>query len=394
MAVALLRDPCRSARQPPRDHARTLNALGTVTPLATVTVRPQVNGTIVKFNFQEGQTVKAGDVLAEIDPRPLPGRRRSGRGASSTATAHRLPTPSSTCTAISRWRRAEAPSRRRRTCHASRPGEAGSGVVTVDEGNLATANLNLKYAKVTSPVTGRAGMRQVDIGNLVQAGQANGIVVVTQIAADVGGVHLAGRRYRASAETRNCTAARSLPSRLMTGQSRVIAQGTLSAVDSEIDTTTGTVKLRAMFDNSDNALFPNQFVNVRLLVNTLARPALVPTPAIQRGAGGSYVFVVSPDKTVRMRGVTTGATDGTATMSPFVKGLQPGDTVVVDGADRLRDGDEVTIPKGPWVASPIPAPRLPVRALPVPRRQSPPRALRGHHQAILRRRHAESTARR
>jgi multidrug efflux system membrane fusion protein len=185
-------------------------------------------------------------------------------------------------------------------------------------------------------------MRQVDLGNLVEAGQTNGIVVVTQmqpmsivfslpednVSQVMQQLHNA-QKLAVTAYDRN--------------QAQVIAHGTLSAVDSEIDTTTGTVKLRANFDNSDNALFPNQFVNVRLLVNTLHDQTLVPAPAIQRGAGGSYVFIVSPDKTAHMRGVTTGATDGTHVA--IVKGLQPGDTVVIDGADRLRDGDDVTIPK-------------------------------------------------
>jgi multidrug efflux system membrane fusion protein len=322
------------------DMPITFNALGTVTPLATVTVRPQVSGAIVKFDFQEGQMVKAGDVLAEIDPRAFQAAVESANGAldrdrAALANAiidlHRYQSLASQ-NAISAQQVATQAALARQD----------QGVVSADEGNLAAANLNLKYAKVISPVTGRAGMRQVDLGNLVEAGQTNGIVVVTQmqpmsivfslpednVSQVMQQLHNA-QKLAVTAYDRN--------------QAQVIAHGTLSAVDSEIDTTTGTVKLRANFDNSDNALFPNQFVNVRLLVNTLHDQTLVPAPAIQRGAGGSYVFIVSPDKTAHMRGVTTGATDGTHVA--IVKGLQPGDTVVIDGADRLRDGDDVTIPK-------------------------------------------------
>lgn len=322
------------------DMPISFNALGTVTPLATVTVRPQVNGTIVKFDFQEGQMVKAGDALAEIDPRPFQAAAEAAKGALDRDRA----ALANAIIDLNRYQSLAAQNAISSQQVATQAAlvKQDQGVVTQDEGNLATANLNLKYAKVTSPVTGRAGIRQVDIGNLVEAGQTNGIVVVTQmqpmsvvfslpednVDQVLNQLHQ-GHKLAVTAYDRN--------------QQHVIAQGTLSAVDSEIDTTTGTVKLRAMFDNSDGALFPNQFVNVQLLVNTLHDQTLVPAPAIQRGAGGSYVFVVSPDKTVHMRGVTAGATDGAHVA--IVKGLQPGDTVVVDGADRLRDGDEVTIPK-------------------------------------------------
>jgi multidrug efflux system membrane fusion protein len=322
------------------DMPITFNALGTVTPLATVTVRPQVSGAIVKFDFQEGQMVKAGDVLAEIDPRTFQAAVEAAKGAIDRDRA-------SLANAIIDLHRYQSLAAQNAISAQQVATQAAlvkqdQGVVIADQGNLDTAILNLKYAKVTSPVTGRVGIRQVDIGNLVEAGQTSGIVVVTQMQPmsvefslpedDVEQVMnqiRRGQKLAVTAYDRN--------------QIRVIAQGTLSAVDSQIDPTTGTVKLRALFDNSDNALFPNQFVNVRLLVNTLHDQTVVATPAIQRGAGGSYVFVVSPDKTVHMRGVTTGATDGTRIA--IVKGLQPGDTVVVDGADRLRDGDEVMIPK-------------------------------------------------
>jgi len=332
--------PVGVAKATQGDMPVTLNALGTVTPIATVTVRPQVSGAIIRFNFEEGQIVKAGAVLAEIDPRPHQAAVDSAKGA------------------LDRDRAALANANidlRRYQALAATNAISGQqvatqgalvkqdeGTVKLDEGNLAAAAVNLKYATITSPVTGRAGIRQMDLGNLVQAGQTSGIVVVTQMQPMSVVFSLPednvdqilsqlrnGATLTATAFDRN--------------QTKVIATGKLTAVDSAIDPTTGTVKLRAIFDNSDNALFPNQFVNVRLLVNTLHDQTLVPVAAIQRGGEGTYVFVVSPDKTVNMRAVTLGPSD--ANRVAISKGLRPGDTVVVDGADRLKDGAQVTIPK-------------------------------------------------
>lgn len=322
------------------DMPVTLNALGTVTPIATVTVRPQVSGAIIRFNFTEGQVVKAGDVLAEIDPRPYQAAYDSAKGALDRDRA-------ALANANIDLRRYQALAATNAISGQQVATQAAlvkqdEGTVKLDEGNLAAAAVNLKYCTITSPVTGRAGIRQMDIGNLVQVGQANGIVVVTQMQPMSVVFSLPednvdqilnqlrnGATLTATAFDRN--------------QTKVIAIGKLAAVDSAIDPTTGTVKLRAMFDNSDNMLFPNQFVNVRLLVNTLHGQTLVPIAAIQRGSEGTYVFVVSPDKTVSMRAVTLGPSD--ANRVAITKGLRPGDTVVVDGADRLKDGAEVTIPK-------------------------------------------------
>jgi multidrug efflux system membrane fusion protein len=317
----------------------TLDALGTVTPLATVTVRPQVSGNIIKFDFQEGQFVKAGDVLAEIDPRPFKAALDQAKGTLDKDRA-------ALANAIvdeRRYRALVATKSVSDQVYATQVALVGQdrGVVKSDEGNVEAAALNLTYCRITSPVDGRVGIRQVDIGNLVQAGQTNGIVVVTQIQPmsvvfslpedDIDQVTArmnAGATLTADAYDR--------------AQTQKLASGTLSAVDSQIDTTTGTVKLRAMFDNADNALFPQQFVNIRLLVDTLQNQTLVPAAAIQRGSQGAYVYVVLPDKTVAMRTVTLGPTDGTNVA--IAGGLKAGDTVVVDGADRLRDGSEVTIP--------------------------------------------------
>jgi multidrug efflux system membrane fusion protein len=317
----------------------TLNALGTVTPLATVTVRPQVSGPIVKFDFEEGQLVKTGDVLAEIDPRPFQAALDEAKGTLAKDRA----ALANAILDVHRYQSLYAQKATSQQVLATQQAlvKQDQGVVTSDEAAVETADLNLQYSKVTSPVNGRAGIRQVDVGNLVQAGQTNGIVVVTQlqpmsvvfslpednieqITARMNG----GATLEADAYDR--------------AQTKKIATGKLSAIDSQIDPTTGTVKLRAMFDNTDNALFPQQFVNIRLLVNTLQNQTLIPVAAIQRGAQGAFVFVVAPDKTVEMRAITLGASDATNTV--VTKGLKPGDTIVVDGADRLRDGAEVTLP--------------------------------------------------
>jgi multidrug efflux system membrane fusion protein len=320
----------------------TLDALGTVTPLATVTVRPQVSGPVMKFNFTEGQMVKKGDVLAEIDPRPFQAALAQARGQLNRDQAALANAKTDLSRYQSLWDQKAISQQQLATQRATV--KQDEGVVASDQGNVDAAALNLGYTKVVSPIDGRAGIRQVDVGNLVQAGQANGIVTVTQIEpmsvifsipednidrimARMNG----GAMLQADAFDRT--------------QTRKLASGTLSAVDSTIDTTTGTVKLRAMFDNADNELFPNQFVNIHLLIDTLRGQTLVPTAAIQRGAQGTFVFIVNPDKTVAMRSVTTGATDGTHTV--IGKGLKPGDTIVVDGADRLSEGSLVEIPAAP-----------------------------------------------
>jgi multidrug efflux system membrane fusion protein len=340
--------PVGVSRATQGDMPVTLNALGTVTPIATVTVRPQVSGAIVKFNFTEGQMVKAGTVLVEIDPRPYQAAYDSAKGALDRDRA-------ALANANIDLRRYQALAATNAISGQQVATQAAlvkqdQGTVTLDEGNLAAAAVNLKYCTITSPVTGRAGIRQMDIGNLAQAGQVNGIVVITQMqpmsvvfSLPEDNVDQILNQLRSGA-TLSATA-------LDRNQTRTIATGKLTAVDSAIDPTTGTVKLRAVFDNSYNALFPNQFVNVRLLVNTLHDQTLVPAAAIQRGAEGTYVFVVSPDKTVSMRAVALGPSDSTRVA--ITKGLRPDDTVVVDGADRLKDGGEVSIPK---VAGTISAP--------------------------------------
>lgn len=331
----------------------TLNALGTVTPLATVTVRPQVSGPVVKFNFTEGQMVKKGDVLAEIDPRPFRAALRQAQGQLDRDRATLANAKADLARYQNLWDQKAISQQQLATQRAAV--KQDEGVLASDQGNVEAAALNLSYTKVISPVDGRAGIRQVDVGNLVQAGQANGIVTVTQInpmsvlfAIPEDSIDRIMARMNSGASLQAEAYDRA--------QTKKLATGTLAAVDSTIDTTTGTVKLRAMFDNSNNELFPNQFVNIHLLIDTLENQTLAPTAAIQRGAQGTFVFIVNPDKTVAMRSVTTGATDGEHTV--ITKGLKAGDTIVVDGADRLSDGSLIEIPAAPNanIAKPSEAP--------------------------------------
>jgi len=327
-----------------------LPALGTVTPLATVTVRPQVSGQILRIDLQEGANVKAGDLLAEIDPRPFRASLDQAKGQLARDEA-------GLANARVDLGRLQALYASRATSQQALATQAAlvkqdEGVVMSDRANVETAAINLGYTRIAAPVAGRVGIRQVDPGNFVSAGQATGIVVVTQLEpmsviftmpedniGDVMARLRSGAVLPVDAYDRN--------------QTTKLASGTLAAVDSQVDTTTGTVKLRALFDNQDGALFPNQFVNVRLLVNTLRNRTVVPASAVQRGTDGAFVFVIKPDHTVAIRTVMVGPQQDDRVL--ITKGLNPGETVVTDGADRLRDGAEVIIPSGQKVAKVAPA---------------------------------------
>lgn len=324
----------------------TINALGTVTPLATVTVHPQITGPLVKVAFTEGQTVKAGDLLVQIDPRPfqaaldqalaalkrdqaLLANARVDRDRYKTLLAQNSVSDQVYATQVATVAQDEA-------------------VVASDQAAVEAAQLNLSYCRITSPVAGLVGLRQVDVGNLVTANSTE-IVVVTQmqpmsVLFTVPEDSLSDilQRLRGGQKLSVDAFDRSLANK--------IATGALSNADNQIDTTTGTLKLRALFDNSKFELFPNQFVNVRLLLDTLHNQIVLPGAAMQQGSQGSYVYVVNDDSTVSMRSVTPGPSNGD--QISITKGLQPGETVVVDGADQLRDGARVIVPSAtPGAAS-------------------------------------------
>ena len=316
----------------------TINALGTVTPLATVTVHPQINGPLVKIAFTEGQTVKAGDLLVLIDPRPYQAAVDQAAGQ----LKHDQALLANAKVDLERYKTLLAQNSVSDQTYATQVATVAQDEATVatDRASLEVAQLNLEYCRITSPVAGLVGLRQVDIGNLMQA-NASTIVVVTQMQpmsvlftvpedslSDVLQRLRSGQKLSVEAYDRSLT--------------NKIASGTLSNSDNEIDTTTGTLKLRAMFDNSKFELFPSQFVNVRLLLDTLHDAIVVPGAAMQQGASGSYVYVVKADNTASMRAVTTGPSSGD--LVSITKGLAVGERVVVDGADQLRDGAHVVVP--------------------------------------------------
>jgi len=316
----------------------TINALGTVTPLATVAIHPQISGPLVKIAFTEGQMVKRGDLLVQIDPRPYQAALDQAAGQlkrDQAALANAKVDQERYKTLLAQ----NSVSDQTYTTQVATVAQDEATVAT-DQATLEAAKLNLEYCRITSPVAGLVGLRQVDIGNLIQANTTE-IVVVTQLqpmsvlfTVPEDSLSNILQRLRAGQKLAVDAYDRSLTNK--------IASGTLSNADNEIDTTTGTLKLRATFDNSKFELFPSQFVNVRLLLDTLHDAIVVPGAAMQQGASGSYVYVVKPDSTVSMRAVTAGPSTGD--LVSITKGLQPGDRVVVDGADQLRDGAHVVIP--------------------------------------------------
>lgn len=334
----------------------TLDAIGTVTPLASVTVRTQINGYLTQIGFQEGQHVRKGDFLAEVDPRPYQAALEQAEGqlARDQALLRNAEVD------LNRYRRLVAEDSIARQTLDTQESlvQQYRGTIKVDQAQVDTARLSLGYCHIVSPIDGRAGLRQVDQGNYVQTSDANGIVVVTQLqpitvvlTIPEDNLQRVLARLRAGA-----TLPVSAYDRAGTAQ---LAIGTLATVDNQIDPTTGTVKLKAQFDNRDERLFPNQFVNVRLLVDTVQGATVVPSAAVQRGAHGTYVYAITADATAASRPVTVGASDGEHVQ--IIDGIAPGERVVIDGIDRLRDGIQVSIPAdmksaGPPAPSPSPDP--------------------------------------
>ncbi len=320
------------------------NGLGTVTPLATITVQTQISGLLTTIGFTEGQIVKKGDFLAQIDPRPYEALLAQARGTLARDQAV-LAQAQLDEKRYERLNKQDSIARQQAEDQKFIV-QQDQGTVALDQGAIQTQLVNLAFCRITSPVTGRVGLRQVDAGNYVTPSLSTGLVVVTQLQPI--SVIFTLPEDDLPAIMARLGAGATLPVTVMDRDNvQQLGTGTLSAVDTQIDTTTGTVKLRALFPNENNALFPSQFVNASLLVDTHKQVVTVPNAALQTGSIGSFVYVVNSDNTVSVRKVTLGA--ATADVTEIVKGLRPGDRVVIDGADRLRDGATVTVP-GPQPA--------------------------------------------
>jgi multidrug efflux system membrane fusion protein len=323
------------------DMPITLIGLGTVTPLATVTVQSQISGQIMKIAFKEGQSVKQGDALVQIDPRPYQVALEQAEGAQSRDKA----LLANARVDLERYQTLFAQDSIAEQQLATQKSLVAQyeGNVRTDQGQIDAAKLNLTYCHVVSPITGRVGLQQVNVGNYVTPAEPNGLVVVTQLQPIT--VLFTLPEDDIPPILKQLQAGAQLPvtawDRTNTQQ---LATGTLQSIDSQIDTTTGTIRLKAIFPNADQGLFPQQFVNVVLLLDTLHNATLIPQAGVQRGAPGTYVYVVNGDQTVNVRKVTLGA--GDATNISITQGLTPGETVVVDGADKLKDGAKVRVNQG------------------------------------------------
>src|SRR5215469_8698767 len=320
------------------DMPVTLSQLGTVTPLATVTVKTQISGYLTEVAFQEGQMVKKGDFLAQIDPRPyqVALEQAEAQLAKDQALLQNARVD------LQRYNTLVAQNSIARQTRDTQVSLVAQYEATVksDQAQIDAQKLNLTYCHIISPVTGRVGLRQVDAGNYVQTSDPNGIVVVTQLQPISVIFTMSEDNLPAVMKQVHGGASLSVTAYDRTGNTE-LGKGRLETVDNQIDTTTGTVKLRATFDNEQETLFPNQFVNVRLLVNTLKDADIVPTAAIQHGDPGSFVYVVKPDQTAAVQTVKLGPGDGQHIA--VLEGLKPGQKVVVDGSDRLREGAKVTL---------------------------------------------------
>lgn len=338
--------PVSAAAVQQRDMAVVVDAIGSIAAANTAVVRAKVSGELKAIYFKEGQAVKAGQVLAQIDPRPF----EIARDQAQATLARDQAQLENARADLARYKdlvaKEAAPRQQLDTQQALvRQLEA---TLLSDQAALANAKLQLSYTQVTAPIAGQAGLKQADLGNNVGPSDPNGLLTIAQT--QPAGVVFAVPDARLARIREQLSDKQALPVQAWDRERRVkLGQGRVASTDNAIDASTGTIKVKALFDNKDGNLFPNQFVNVRLQLDTLKNALVVPAAAVQRGAPGTFVYVIA-DGAVALRKVQLLATDGDATA---VQGaLKPGEQVVTDGADRLRDGGKAEVIKPAGASAP------------------------------------------
>ncbi len=339
------------------DLNRYLTAIGTVTAFNTVTVKTRVDGQIVNVAFKEGQTVHQGDLLVEIDPRPYQAALAQAEGQLTKDQATLLNAKLTMARDKALYQQGVI-ARQDFDNQQSLVGQA-AGAVESDRANIAAAKVQVVYTRITSPITGRIGLRLVDQGNIVHATDTTGLAVITQLQPIA--VDFSIPEDNLPQVIKDMRKGQELPVDAFDRELRTqLATGSLETFDSQIDQSTGTIKLKAVFPNNDYSLFPNQFVNVKLLVDTMRDTLLVPAAAVQKSTQGAFVYVIKPDNTVEVRTVTIGATQGD--VIALNSGVTPGERIVTDGLDKLQAGTKVAVqvavkatPANPTTANAAPA---------------------------------------
>jgi multidrug efflux system membrane fusion protein len=321
------------------DFEEWVSLAGTVTPLNVVVVRSRVDGQLDKVRFVEGQMVKAGDLLAEIDPRPFQVTLDQAKGQLARDEAL-LANANKDLGRYTELLKQDSIAKQQVDTQSSLVRQYESALIS-DRATVASAELQLSYTKVTAPLTGRVGLRQVDAGNMIRASDVNGLVIITQMD-PIGLISSIPQERVAAVRKRLAGSEPVLVEAVDKEMNKVLGSGKLLTTDNQIDVTSGTLKLKAQLPNVDGLLFPNQFVITRVLVETRTKATVAPATAIQRGAKGAYAYVLKEeDSTVTLRDLVTGPVQGDRVL--ITEGLKPGDKVITQGVDRLRDGAKVEV---------------------------------------------------